>query len=585
MWSYLRGVDLAQTFERFAVASILAVVYTISAIILIAYDADTGSEMVPFIKLLIVGYYMFLGAIISRLLSEAYNQARLEWIGCGAIALLGMVGYNWLPIDFDLVTTRLFRLPYLLLGIAVFLHLVIAYIPFLSKGSDGDFWEYNRKTFVRFMESVFFSGVLFVAMLLALLALDKLFGVELDGRVVGYLAVSLFGIFHSWYFLSKFPTLDYDDEVEPPLSAFLVFSQYILIPIATIYMIILYAYGIKVLMDGVLPRGWIGNLSLWFSIIGVFTFLMNYLNPRFSQLGYVRWFIRSFFVILIVPAILLVVSLHRRIGDYGVTEERYVLAMITSWIILMITIYGVLRWRSLKWLPISLSLVVLFGLLGGSWSMFGCTLRSQQNRLYEMMSAAGLIGRGNDIDSDQFQDIYNQLSYLDDRSDMAFINDWLQEPAPLVDETIPQDLSNLSIISDHLGLQIIPTESNEQRYFNRESQVPISIAASDYDLIYVFRENGVIRPMVGDSTVVLKQGQLHINYQTLDTLVDLNAEIHSWIDDDDDADPGAYQSHVMISKVYGTVHCDIYFQSIYGHIDQEGRYHIDEAEGVLFLRE
>ena len=152
-------------------------------------------------------------------------------------------------------------------------------------------------------------------------------------------------------------------------------------------------------------------------MIGVFTYLLNYLNPRFSNRTFVRQFIKYFFIVLIVPSILLTISLFRRISDYGVTEERYALAMIASWLVLVIFLYGILRWRSLKWLPISLSALVAFGLFAGPWGIFGATLNSQQGRLYDMMHPIGLLdGDGEPVDS-VLINIHNQLRYLDERSD------------------------------------------------------------------------------------------------------------------------------------------------------------------------
>jgi len=244
----------------------MAIIATALAIKIISTDGDVGTEMAPIVSLMVVSYFLFLGGLISRLIRESRENATSELVSIGVFGALAILIFILLPDDYDLLNTKLFRFPFFFFGIAAMLHLIIAYVPFISRGSDGDFWEYNRKVFIRIVESGFFSGVLYLAILLAMVALDKLFGVEFEGRVYGYVAVSVFGIFNSIYFLSKFPALDYDDQVERPLSAFLVFTQFLLIPITIIYMIILYAYGIKILLDGQLPRGWIGHISSIISI-------------------------------------------------------------------------------------------------------------------------------------------------------------------------------------------------------------------------------------------------------------------------------------------------------------------------------
>jgi len=376
-------------------------------------------------------------------------------------------------------------------------------------------------------------------------------------------AVTVFGIFNSIYFLSKFPVLDYDDQVERPLSAFLVFTQFLLIPITIIYMIILYAYGIKILLDGQLPRGWIGHLSLWFSVIGVFTYLLNYLNPRFSNRVFVRQFIRYFFIVLIVPAILLMISLFRRISDYGVTEERYALATIASWLVLVIFLYGILRWRALKWLPISLSAAIAFGLFAGPWSIFGATLNSQQGRLYDMMQSNGLLDLDEDgelVDSMMIH-IHNQLRYLDERSDMTFINAWITSPISLKNEKVKQDTSNYQLIADHLK---IPNQyqsyAREYQNFSIQGRGHFSESIDGYAHMNVFN----VPPHIenDDDSARLQFGKLYVSYLGTEFPIDLNEQIKQWMSAQSSTDDwhsipvaiGEYNGNLYFSELSGEKH-------------------------------
>ncbi len=578
MRRFFQQIDLADSFRRFPLPAGIAVLATACAIILIAYDGDAGTEMATVLRLLIVFYYGFLGAIISRLVGEARESRRIEWFGIAKTAVLCTIGYFLLPHDFDLRNTGLFRLPYYLLGLALILHLMIAYVPFLTRGSDGDFWEYNRKTFVRFVESAFFSGVLFLALSLAIVALRELFKVDIDGRTYGYLAVSLFGIFHSWYFLSKYPVLEYDDEVERPLSAFLVFSQYILIPVTAIYMLILYAYGAKVLIEWELPRGWIGNLSLWFSVIGVFTYLLNYLNPRFGEKTFVRLFIKYFWLILIVPAILLVVSLSRRISEYGVTEERYILAMITSWIVLMILLYGIMRWRSLKWLPLSLSLFAFVGLFGGPLSMFGCTLRSQQDRLKALLDESGLLSDRGISDTISHSVIYDQLRFMDRRSDLQFINAWLDAPIVLEDESDTMSTTNLQIIADHFGLDS-QHRYDDRQYFNYYGDHGLSIDIQGFDDLIVIKDNQYSNVPKKTEAIYLEEGLLYYRSDDQAILIDLRYEVSEWT-------KGISHDRPMppILRELGDIQLQLHITQLNGHRYSHGGYMIDDIGGFALIR-
>ena len=579
MLSSIRQLDLFQAFRRFTVSSVMAVVTTLLAIKLISADGDIDSDMAVLVSFMVVGYFLFLGGIISRLIRESRQNATSELVSLGVCGVLAIIIFLLLPQDYDLLNTKLFRFPFYFFGIAAIMHLVIAYVPFITKGSDGDFWEYNRKVFIRIVESGFFSGVLFLAVLLALVAIDKLFGIEFDGRIYGYVAVSIFGIFNSIYFLSKFPELDYDDNVERPLSAFLVFTQFLLIPITIIYMIILYAYGVKIVLDGELPRGWIGNLSLWFSVIGVFTYLLNYLNPRFSNRQFVRHFIRYFFIVLIVPAILLMISIYRRIGDYGITEERYVLTMVASWLTLIIVLYGILRWRSLKWVPITLSAVVAFGLLSGPMSIFGATLSSQKDRLHEMMMSGGLIG-GGVIDVELTQsDITDQLRYLDERSDLSFINDWVSAPLQFRDEYVKQDTSNAQIVALHFNLKDGYYSFPNNDYISITSEGEFLQSVEEYrELLYFdIMDDNMKRSM--DAAEII-DGQLYVKYDGVSYPTILRDSIAVWHNSDDSFNEPPYRLPVNISPYSG----DLYFLRLEGEQIGLDSIYMRYAQGFLLIR-
>jgi hypothetical protein len=45
-----------------------------------------------------------------------------------------------------------------------------------------------------------------------------------------------------------------------------------------------------------------------------------------------RWFMGGWFWLCIVPAILLTIAVWRRVSDYGVTPDRYGIALVAVWI-------------------------------------------------------------------------------------------------------------------------------------------------------------------------------------------------------------------------------------------------------------
>ena len=150
----------------------------------------------------------------------------------------------------------------------------------------------------------------------------------------------------------------------PYTTAFKNLTKFILIPITAIYFLILYAFSTKILVTWQLPEGWVGKLVLGFSVAGIFTYLLNFMLVKFDDSVVVKGFRRWFFYILLPMVLLLFVAIGRRIGDYGVTEARYVVAISGAWL-LLISVYFILSKRdNIKFIPISLAVFSLLTVLG-----------------------------------------------------------------------------------------------------------------------------------------------------------------------------------------------------------------------------
>ena len=91
MLSSIRQLDLFQAFRRFTVSSVMAVVTTLLAIKLISADGDIDSDMAVLVSFMVVGYFLFLGGIISRLIRESRQNATSELVSLGACGVLAII--------------------------------------------------------------------------------------------------------------------------------------------------------------------------------------------------------------------------------------------------------------------------------------------------------------------------------------------------------------------------------------------------------------------------------------------------------------------------------------------------------------
>ena len=140
-------------------------------------------------------------------------------------------------------------------------HAAVAILPYAGRGSTDTFWQYNRLLATRFLLAAVYSTVLFLGLALALGAIDQLLGIDVDSRMYPRLFFVLTFLVNPWYFLGGLPwDLRELEQVHDYPQGLRVFARYILMPLVTIYLVILTLYLGKVLVTRTWPSGWIGYL-------------------------------------------------------------------------------------------------------------------------------------------------------------------------------------------------------------------------------------------------------------------------------------------------------------------------------------
>jgi Domain of unknown function (DUF4153) len=180
------------------------------------------------------------------------------------------------------------------------------------------------------------------------------------------------------------------DLIEKAVSAVLNFA---LAPLILIYSAVLHVYAAKIAIIQSMPKGEVGWLVLSFGIIGTATYMVAY---PWRDAGYrpVRWFMRSWFWLMIVPTVLLVLAVWQRIAEYGVTPERYCLCLFAVWLIAMVAYLGSARGRiDLRVIPASLAIALVFSSFG-PWGSTAVSVRSQLAELRQVLHEKNLLADG-----------------------------------------------------------------------------------------------------------------------------------------------------------------------------------------------
>ncbi len=247
------------------------------------------------------------------------------------------------------------------------LHLLVSFAGFLPKKyNQEEFWEFNKQLFLRILTSGLYSVVLYGGLTLAILAVEKLFKFDFYNNIYLYIFFTISGIFNTIFFLSGVPEIN-DEEIPLQLNypkGLKNFTQYVLLPLISLYLIILICYEAKILVTLSLPVGWVSYLVLAFAITGILSFLL--VHPIANENGnlWMRTFNRWFYFLLIPLLALLFWAILYRINLYGFTHERYYVLLLSIWLAVVVAYFLIRKQPKIKFIPISMCIAGLFSIVG-----------------------------------------------------------------------------------------------------------------------------------------------------------------------------------------------------------------------------
>ena len=223
---------------------------------------------------------------------------------------------------------------------------------------------------------------------------DNIFGINLDWNYLRYIWIVIFGVFNTLFFLSGIPIgAHHAETITTYPKGLKFFSQYILIPLATIYLAILLAYEIKILIQWELPKGLVSALILGYAGLGLLAILLIY--PLRDQDGnsWIKAFNRYFYLFLIPLVALLILAITKRIGSYGITQYRYFLLVLAAWLLFLIGYFLLYKKATIKAIPVSLFLMVMV-ITYGPQSATSVSLYSQRAVLFNLFKNENLVQNG-----------------------------------------------------------------------------------------------------------------------------------------------------------------------------------------------
>lgn len=356
------------------------------------------------------------------------------------------------------------------------MHLIVAFSVFFVVEELNGFWQFNKQLFLRFLTAALYSGVLYLGLAGALLAVEELFNLHIDHDLYINLWNVIAGLFNTVFFLGGIedPVEDLNNQHSYP-KGLKIFTQYVLLPLVTVYLVILYAYTAKIMALRSLPQGWVTNLILGFSVTGILSLLLVWPLREQEENKWIKTFTRFFYFSLVPLITLLFIAIGTRINAYGVTIERYIVAMLGVWLAL-ITLYFIFsRRKNIILIPLTLALF-LFGSCFGPWGMFAVAERSQVKRLKALLEKNYLLVNGKLVRESGSrppagQAAINQISsiieYLADKHSLQAISDWMSEDCRKM------------VLQDSLSLKPYEQASKLEQYLWNYT---VEVSASDDNL-------------------------------------------------------------------------------------------------------
>jgi len=418
--------DSGKVWSRFPF--VLSIATTLSIIILLLnHDVFGKQEDKTIVRILFASIILIPLGIGIRIRQEVQSPSLLSSLILYILSI-ALFYYLFQLIDADMGDAK--SLQYFLSIAAV--HLLACSLPFWGKNQSMAFWHYNRILLTRILLSAFYTGFLYAGLTLALLALQFLLGINVRENLYGDTGILLCGIFNTWFFLAGIPKnwTELNEDTQYP-KGLRIFSEYVLIPLVIVYLIILYLYAGKTIIKQEWPLTWMGYLVMGFSVSGILAMLLVWPIRQIKENAWIHTFSKWYLSALIPLSILLLITIGRQIHQYGITPNRYVLAMLTVWILAISIGYSITGFKKILYIPISLTLVCLLAGLGGPFNLLSVSIRNQQHRMEEILQQNKAIQDGKfcqppkEISNANLREISNRLEFLERNADSTWINQYM----------------------------------------------------------------------------------------------------------------------------------------------------------------
>ena len=382
--------DMKKAIERFPLTVFCSVVVFILSVYLVENPELKNENLLNELHKMVILLGMSIPlTLVLELAREKYLSGKNKWVirfVNALITLVFIIFYRFYYLSGKNSSSTLDSLEQLMAtGIIFFLCFLL--VPVIGKKDEEE--KYFQSVIVDKTVTILFSVVLFLGLIAVFATIDGLSLIKLDSNI--YIETWLFVVFvfSVIFFLSKLKKVDESLENYEIHKIFKFLIYFIVIPLITTYTGILYVYFGKMLITRSWPQGLVSHLILWYTIFSLFIMIM--VTPMAKKDSVARVF-KKYFPFASLPLLVLsIVSISKRISQYGVTPSRYFVVLLAMWLIFCM-VSSIFKAR-LSVILISLITVVYISVFTPVNNR-RITLMSQNKRFEKILVKHGLLKDG-----------------------------------------------------------------------------------------------------------------------------------------------------------------------------------------------
>lgn len=242
----------------------------------------------------------------------------------------------------------------LAIGLSVF------FLSFFKEKNDIPSWNFALSSITACVTANVIGCIMSGGICFLILSVHKLFDLSIDSTCYLYVVILCNVCLSMFLFLGLLPQKQEKHNTRPLQHSFLNgVIHYLFLPLTGGYLIVLYIYALRILINWELPIGWVSWLAITL-MTGCIVIEFGLYPSRMAQQKRTDNLIARWLPLFVLPLLfLMTIGIIRRFNDYGVTINRLYLITLNIWCYFVCITLIIIKAKRISWIPISFSLVFL----------------------------------------------------------------------------------------------------------------------------------------------------------------------------------------------------------------------------------